>query len=113
MKKILYYLPRVLSILIVSFFAVFILEGFGPDFGWQDSVMHGILALVVLMITFIAWKWPKIGGWIFIILGMRFLLGIFTRDWWSGLIVGGVPLITGILFLIQGFKNINNKTKSN
>jgi thiol:disulfide interchange protein len=105
MKKAIYYLPRILSILIVCFFAIFILEGFGPDFGWQDSLMHGLLALVVLVVTITSWKWPKIGGWIFIVLGIRYLLGAFSSGWWWSLIIGGIPLITGILFLIQGFKD--------
>jgi hypothetical protein len=105
MNKFIHYLPRVLSILIVCFFAIFILEGFGSVFSWKDSLMHGLLALVVLVLTVISWKWPKIGGWIFIIMGIRFLSGVFSSSWWWSLIIGGTPLITGILFLIQGFKD--------
>jgi len=107
MKKVIYYLPRVLSILIVCFFAVFILEGFGPDFGWHDSLMHGILAFVALMVTMLAWKKPKIGGWVFIVFDLWYFKGIMTNEWLMSLIIGGVPLITGILFLIQGFKKID------
>ncbi len=104
MKKVIFYLPRILSILIVAFFAMFILEGFGPDFGWQDSVAHLAITLIILIITIIAWRWPKIGGWIFIFLGLRFFPSIFSSNWPTGLFVGGVPLIIGILFLIEGFK---------
>jgi hypothetical protein len=107
MKKVIYYLSRVLSILIVCFFAVFILEGFGPDFGWQDSLMHGILAFVVLMATMLAWKKPKIGGWVFIVFGLWYLKTVVAGYWLNGLIIGGIPLITGVLFLIQGFKKID------
>ena len=104
MKKFISYLQRVLAILIVVFFALFILEGFGPDFGWQASVMHAVLALVALAATIVAWKWPKIGGWIFVAFGIYYFLMIFRSQEWNSSFVGGIPLLTGILFLIEGFK---------
>lgn len=107
MKKIIYYLPRVLSILVVGFFAIFILEGFGSDFTWRDSLMHGLLALVILIITLTTWKWPKIGAWIFIVFGVRYLLSASISQWWL-FIMGGIPLVAGILFLIEGFRKKEN-----
>jgi hypothetical protein len=106
MKKFIYYLPRILTILIVSFLALFILEGFSPEFSWQDSLMHLLMALIALGATIVAWKWPKIGGWIFVLLGLKFLLMIFREPSWNnGMIIGGIPLLTGILFVIEGFRN--------
>jgi hypothetical protein len=32
---------------------------------------------------------------------------IFRQQWWGGIIVGGLPLLTGILFLIEGFRKSN------
>jgi hypothetical protein len=104
MKNIIYYIPRVLSILVVGFLSLFIAEGFGPDFGWQDSVMHLILALIFLGFTIVAWKWPRIGGWIFVLLGLAYLAMIFRAQWWGGIFIGSVPLVIGILFLIEGWK---------
>jgi len=109
MKKFIYYLPRILAILIVAFLAPFILEGFGPEFGWQDSLYHLIITLIVLGATILAWKRSKIGGWIFILLGLLIYLNlIFRQQWWGGIIIGGIPLLTGILFLTEGFRK-NNK----
>jgi len=108
MKKFIYYLPRILAILIVAFLALLILEGFSPEFGWQDSLYHLIITLIVLGATILAWKRPKIGGWIFILLGLLIYLNmIFRQQWWGGIIVGGLPLLTGILFLIEGFRKSN------
>jgi hypothetical protein len=105
MKKFIYYLPRALAILIVVFFSIFIFEGFSPEFGWQDSLMHLFVALFALGAAIVAWKWPKVGGWIFVLLGFKYLLIIFTsQGLWNGVIIGGVPLITGILFLVEGFR---------
>ena len=112
MEKFIYYLPRALAILIVAFLSIFILEGFGPEYGWQDSLMHLLVALVALGAAIAAWKWPKIGGWVFILFGLKFLLpmALYAQPW-SGLIIGGVPLLTGILFLVEGFRK-NKKEKN-
>jgi hypothetical protein len=100
MKKIFFYLARILSILIVAFFAMFILEGFSPEFSWADSLSHLILTLIVLVVAITSFKWPKIGGWIFIVLGLAFMVFFWSKDW-NSIIIGGVPLITGILFLAE------------
>jgi len=105
MKKFIYYLSRILAILIVAFLAMFILEGFSPEFGWQDSLYHLIITLIVLGGTILAWKRPKIGGWIFILLGLLVYLNmIFRPQWWGVIIIGGILLLTGILFLMEGFR---------
>lgn len=101
-KKIfLYYLPRALSVVIVGFFAMFILEGFSPEFSWVDSLMHLLLTLVILGITIVAWKWPKIGGWIFLFFGLFWLFEI--RHDLEMLFMPAVPLMTGILFLAGSY----------
>jgi hypothetical protein len=99
MSKIIYCLPRIISILIVLFFGIFILEGFGPGFNSQDLLSHLILALVVLAITIVSWKWPKVGGWLFVFLGILFSW-FFHPLWLNGFIIGGVTLLSGVLFLI-------------
>ncbi len=105
MKNFIYYLPRALAILIVAFLSIFILEGFSPEFGWQDSLMHLLVALVALGAAIVAWKWPKIGGWVFVLFGLKYLLSVAPHaQTWSGLIIGGVPLLTGVLFLVEGFR---------
>ncbi|MFA5743112.1 MAG: hypothetical protein WCX77_02980 [Candidatus Paceibacterota bacterium] len=115
MKKFIYYLPRVLAILIVAFFAMFILEGFSPEFSWQSSLMHSLLAFVALLIAITAWKWPGIGGWIFVIFGAGYLAKVFNSNWQTGLIVGGIPLLAGILFLVEwlGKRKASIKGKQN
>lgn len=117
MKTFIYYLPRTLSMLIVLFFAMFILEGFSPDFGWQDSLAHLILTLVFLAVTIVAWKWPGIGGWIFAAAGIFYLYDNFNLQRPDILIIGGIPLITGILFLAEGLRKwktgVENKPDKN
>jgi hypothetical protein len=99
MKNIFYYLPRILSILITLFFGVFILEGFSPGFGLQDALSHLLQTFVVLGITIVAWKWQKIGGCLFVLLGVFFSM-FFHPFWWNGLAFGGFFLLIGVLFLL-------------
>jgi hypothetical protein len=94
MQKFIYFLPRALAVLITIFFAIFILEGFSPEFSWQDSLAHFGVALIMLLATIFAWKKPKIGGWFFILAGIYFIKGLFVA----------IPLLlSGILFLAEGF----------
>jgi len=101
-KIFIYYLPRGLAILMVAFAGLFVLEGFSPEFSWGDVLSHAVLALAVLVVTVVAWRWPRVGGWLFVLMSIQPLSAIRSAEW-SGVIIGSVPLLTGILFLIEGF----------
>lgn len=104
MQKLLFYLPRGMSILLVLFFAAFITEGFAAEFGWQDSLMHLVTALLTLGMTFIAWKWPLIGGLIFFLFSIKYFLLIFSPgNLPASLIIGCTFMVTGILFMGEGY----------
>ncbi|MDD3386758.1 MAG: hypothetical protein PHU17_00785 [Candidatus Pacebacteria bacterium] len=94
-------ISKILSIIIVFLFAIFILEGFGDNFNLMDSLSHLLLTLVILGITILAWKKPSIGGWIFILLGLSYLINNFNTHYLSLLLFAGIPCLTGILFLIK------------
>ncbi|MHC1716998.1 MAG: hypothetical protein AB9915_03915 [Candidatus Dojkabacteria bacterium] len=98
-----HYISRFLSILVVIFFGIFILEGFSDGFNTFDSLSHLFLTVLVLLISLGSWKWPKIGGWLFAVLGLFFMY-FFSPFIWAGLLIGGVVLIAGVLFLLEGFK---------
>jgi len=103
-----YFLPRIVSILIVGFLGLFVLEGFDPSFGWQSGLSHALLALVALAVAIVAWKWPKVGGWFFLVAGIMPLWeAIKSPDspaFVGQLLIGIVPILTGVLFLIEGYK---------
>lgn len=103
MKKIIYWLPRILAIILALFFAVFISEGFSEGFSWQDSFMHLIPTLVIVGITIFSWKYPRLGAWFFIALGIAFIF-FFRPFFWTGILLALLPLAAGILFLIEGLK---------
>lgn len=103
MKKFLYWLPRVLAVLITTFLSLFILEGFAPGFSLADAFVHFILAALMVLATVLAWKKPQIGGFFFLLFGIRFSSDFLRGQWLNGLVFGGIPILTGTLFLVEGF----------
>lgn len=105
MKKFLYFLPRILAILITAFFAIFIAEGFSPEFSWVDSLVHAIPAAILAVATYVSWKRPLIGGWIFLVPGFLLLVNAFTREqWWISLPLVLPLILVGVLFVVEGFR---------
>ena len=100
MKKVLVWLPRILSILISLFFLSFILEGFSADFSLTDSLVHILFSLPIIAITILAWKYPKLGGAIFMLIGGTLTI-LIHKEWQSLIFVGVVPFVTGILFYLS------------
>lgn len=105
MQKFVYYLPRFLASLVTLFLFLFVLEGFSPEFGWQSGLAHFVIASVMLLFTILAWKKPKIGGWIFLALGIYYLIITTSQGYWQMSLPLSLPMIlSGILFLVEGFK---------
>lgn len=104
MKKIIYWLPRVLAIMLTLFFSVFILESFGNVFYWINFLMHFAFAFVIAVLTAFSWKFPRIGGWFFVLLGVSSAF-FFHPFLWNGALLGFVPLLIGVLFLAEGAKS--------
>jgi len=99
MRKFFYYLPRILTIGVVIFLYLFVLEAFSPGFDWQSGLMHFILATIVLLFGVLAWKKPKIGGWLFFIPSLISVL--FAQ--WLLLGVTSILALIGMLYLIEGY----------
>ena len=99
-KNLIYYLPRVLSALIVIFFGLFILEAFGAEFDFGGMLSHLSLTFIVFVVAVVAWRQPKVGGWLFMVLAIFFAF-FFHPFIWNGLVLGGVPALAGLLFLLE------------
>jgi hypothetical protein len=94
---------------------MFALDAFEPGLNiWRqlgDFVMHLIPSFILIAFLIVAWKWERIGGVLFMIIGLGFSPFIFTMNFrhnhsiWISL--GIISLITlpfvivGILFLIS------------
>jgi hypothetical protein len=99
MKKVFYWLPRILSILFIALISSFALDVFSESQWVLALFMHLIPSYFIVIITVIAWKHEVLGGFLFLTAG--FVLLIFTH--FEALIIGIPAFIVGMLFLITKY----------
>lgn len=116
MNKFIYWTPRVLSILLIVFLAVFSLDVFDNDYGFWGTVLglliHNIPSFILLGILIISWKYEIVGGVAFILAGISFLVFTLVRETVEprymllalSLILVVPAFLIGILFLVGWFK---------
>jgi hypothetical protein len=114
-NKFIYWTPRILGILLILFLMMFSLDVFDLNLNsWQIIVglfMHNLPALFLLIILIISWKHEIVGGIVFILAGLAYIILAESGSeliWyetllWS-LIIAGPALLIGILFLINWLK---------
>ena len=117
-EKILYWIPRILTIFAILFMLMFSFDVFEADVPFGEKIqgffLHNIPVLVLLFVLLIAWRWEITGGILFI---AAFTAGCIFFDSFSGnpasLLVITPFFITGILFIlhqllyVKGAKNKN------
>ncbi len=92
---------RLLSGLYAAFLSIFSMDVFGEHLGFWKTIlalfMHLIPVWLVLLILWISWKRPLLGGIIYPLLGILYI--VFA---WRRFIFMTYPLIAGPLFLLGG-----------
>jgi len=106
MAKLLYWFPRILTILAIAFMALFSLDSFGGNgsFGTKmlGFLIHNIPVLILTAILIIAWKWETTGGILFIIASIATMIYFRSFNGNPGSIVVLAPfLLTGLLFILH------------
>ncbi|MFZ6036348.1 MAG: DUF7670 domain-containing protein [Patescibacteria group bacterium] len=107
MKKFFYWAPRVLGILFIGFISIFALDVFSEGYGAGEFVlalvMHLLPSFFGVGILYVAWKWERIGGWLFVVFGVAFLfIGGFET---MSILLFSVPLcVIGGLFLMHHYR---------
>lgn len=113
--KILFWTPRVLCILAIMFISLFALDAFehGRTLGQQllAFLIHLIPSFILFAILLVAWKWEKIGGIIFALIGVILSPIVFIHNyrmngsvWMSLGIIGMITLpfvVVGVLFVLS------------
>lgn len=97
MKKILYWLPRLLSILYIVFISLFALDVIGQPSWFFGLLVHLIPSYFLIAITIIAWKNETLGGILFLLAG----LGLLILTGFEAFIVAIPAFIIGGLFLVK------------
>jgi prepilin signal peptidase PulO-like enzyme (type II secretory pathway) len=105
-SKILYWFPRILTIVSLLFMIMFSFDVFGGDDSFGSKMLgfmvHNIPVFILIIILIVAWKWEAAGGALFILAS---ICGTVFFHSFSGnpgsLLVIAPFLLTGILFLLH------------
>ena len=98
------WIPRVLAIVFIVFLTLFGLDVFSGDAPFLEKLggffIHSIPSMILLLILFISWKKPLIGGSLFILFSIAFALYFRTFRSLSTFLLLTFPfLLVGIFFV--------------
>lgn len=107
MKRILYWSPRVLSILFAGFISLFALDAFRGESGFWENLLAFLIHLLPVYILvgglFLAWRWPWIGAVLYFALAILYMVLTGGRQHWSAYVGISLPLIViSVLWLVNG-----------
>ena len=117
MNKFLYWTPRILSILLILFLALFSLDVFGNGYSFWETIagllIHNIPVFILTILLIISWKHELVGAITFILAGLLYIISTLTRVPWYlavswSMIIAGPAFLIGILFFIN-YKKKNIK----
>jgi len=105
--NIIRWFPRVLGILSILFISIFALDAFGEGIPIAEALLgfaiHLLPSAILLVFLAIAWRVPKAGGILFVLVSfLPFLL--LSNELWVNFILATPFFLTGALFLFSGFK---------
>jgi hypothetical protein len=99
-KRIL--IAKILSIAYIIFISIFSLD----SKSLTEFLIQLIPSVIFICILITAWKFPKIGGSLFIVAGLGTILFWNTyRDLFVFFTISIFPILIGILFLLKKSKN--------
>jgi len=104
MQIYLTWIARVIAILYTLFVFSFVIDVVGGELEWYVPLVASLPGIVILITTVIAWRWQLFGGVVFIALGASYIFQFIRRDggddYFGLILMAGLPVITGVLFVI-------------
>jgi hypothetical protein len=116
LKQILFWSPRALSILFAVFISIFALDVLGEEYGFWKTLLalaiHLIPTAIIVLFLIIAWRWEWIGGVVFLILAVSYVVLVWGRFPLSVyFVISGPMVIISILFFLNWKYRIKMQTK--
>ncbi|MBN1303607.1 MAG: hypothetical protein JXA13_04165 [Anaerolineales bacterium] len=106
-KRTLWWLPRILGILFIIFLSLFAFDVFGEGYGFWETllalIIHLTPSIVLIIVLLLAWRWEWIGTLAFVGAGFLYLVMAKSQHWSAYLLIGGIPMLIGVLFLTGWF----------
>ncbi|MCX6326131.1 MAG: hypothetical protein NT144_05700 [Bacteroidia bacterium] len=107
--RVFHWLPRIICILAILFVSLFAADAFAPGLTiWQQLggfLIHLIPSFILLAFLIVAWKWERIGGIIFIVIGLVLSPFVFMLNYNRTHSIGvslGIILMITIPFVVVG-----------
>lgn len=104
-QKIVYWAPRVLSILFVLLLSVFSLDVFDQVSGWAvvpALLMHLMIPLILLIAVIVAWRYDIFGAAAFLLfIAYYFYIAGFDRHWSVYAVVIAPAAVICVLYLLS------------
>ena len=106
-KKIVYYFPLYLAILLVMFLSIFSLDVFSEGYKLGELLlalfMHLIPSILLIIVIIIAWKKRVVGGVIFLLLGLISIIFFRSYSEFVTFLITSLPmiLIGSLLLLVK------------
>jgi hypothetical protein len=106
-KRLLFWTPRILCIVFAVFVSLFALDVFGEGYGFWKTLlallMHLIPTGIILIVLAISWRWEWVGGIVFNVLGVLYLVMFCGRSfhWSVYLSMSGPLFVIGVLFWLN------------
>ena len=112
-----YWSPRVLGILFAILISLFGLDVCMEGYGFWETIvallMHLIPTAIILLALAIAWRWERVGGILFILLGVSYIALFWDPERLPGyLMISGPLFLVGILFLLDGCLQSEGRTET-
>ena len=102
-KKLLFWTPRIMTILFAVFISLFALDVFGPGQSLGEMLLgfliHLIPTYLIVIALVIAWRWEWVGAILFVGLGLLYILWMRGMPWPAYLVLSGTSCLIGLLFL--------------
>ena len=105
-SRLLFWAPRVLTLLFAAFVSIFAFDVFESGYGFWKTIlallMHLIPTGIILVLLAVAWRWEWVGGLLFPAFGAWYIFSFWGRFPWSVYVIMAGPLfLLGILFLLN------------
>lgn len=100
-KRVFFWIPRALGILFALFISLFALDVFSEGYGFGETTLALLIHLVptylVVITLLIAWRWERVGGVLFILMALGYLIMSRGESW----ILTAPLILVGAFFLFD------------
>ena len=115
-KRVLFWMPRILCILFAMFLSLFALDVFSESHGFWETILalliHLVPVYIVVIVLVIAWRWEWVGAILFNALAVFYVVWAWGRFHWSAyLVISGPLVLVGVLFLFNWIYRAQLRTR--